>query len=77
MRRTVNLRRIARSQANAKQRPCSCPPPPQHHQLPWVEEGIYENGVFKFQRIWTGDETGWRLDFGTEPVVLRVSLATY
>jgi len=42
-----------------------------------VEEGTYENGVFKFLRIWNGDETDWGLNFGEEPVVLRVSLATY
>ena len=49
----------------------------QHRQFMRVEEGIYENGVFKFLRIWNGDETDWGLNFGTEPVVLRVSLATY
>jgi len=42
-----------------------------------VEEGTYESGVFKFLRIWNGDETDWGLNFGEEPVVLRVSLATY
>ncbi len=42
-----------------------------------VEEGTYESGVFKFLRIWNGDETDWGLNFGAEPVVLRVSLATY
>ena len=42
-----------------------------------VEEGVYENGVFKFLRIWNGDETDWGLNFGGEPLVLRVSLATY
>jgi hypothetical protein len=42
-----------------------------------VEEGVYENGVFKFLRIWNGDETDWGLNFGAEPLVLRVSLATY
>jgi hypothetical protein len=49
----------------------------QHRQFLKVEEGIYENGVFKFLRIWNGDETDWGLEFGTEPVVLRVLLATY
>ena len=39
--------------------------------------GTYENGVFKFQRMWNGDETDWGLKFGDEPVVLRVTLATY
>ena len=42
-----------------------------------VEEGTYVNGAFKFLRIWNGDETDWGLGFGTEPLVLRVSLATY
>ena len=49
----------------------------QHRQFLRVEEGTYENGVFKFLRIWNGDETDWGLNFGSEPVVLRVSLATY
>jgi hypothetical protein len=49
----------------------------QHRQFLRVEEGTFENGVFQFQRIWNGDETDWGLNFGAEPVVLRVSLATY
>jgi Domain of unknown function (DUF5597)/Beta-galactosidase len=49
----------------------------QHRQFLRVEEGIYENGVFKLIRIRNGDETDWGLDFGDEPVVLRVSVATY
>jgi hypothetical protein len=49
----------------------------QHRQFLRVEEGIYENGTFKFQRIWNGDETDWGLRLGADPVVLRVSLATY
>jgi hypothetical protein len=49
----------------------------QHRQFLRVEEGAFENGVFQFQRIWNGDETDWGLNFGAEPVVLRVSLATY
>ena len=44
-----------------------------------VDEGTYENGVFKFIRIMTGDETDNGLNFraGTEPVVMRVSLGVY
>src|SRR5450756_1786936 len=42
-----------------------------------VEEGTYSNGIFKFLRIWNGDETDWGLNFGAEPLVLRVSVATY
>jgi hypothetical protein len=49
----------------------------QHRQFLRVEEGIYEDGAFKFQRIWNGDETDWGLRLGADPVVLRVSLATY
>jgi hypothetical protein len=49
----------------------------QHRQFLRVEEGTFENGVFKFLRIWNGDETDWGLNFGAEPLVLRVSVATY
>ncbi len=42
-----------------------------------VEEGAYEKGVFKPVRVWNGDETDWGLNFGADPVVLRVSVATY
>jgi beta-galactosidase GanA len=42
-----------------------------------VEEGAYENGVFKFGRILNGDQTDWGLNFGSESLVLRVLLATY
>ena len=49
----------------------------QHRQFLRVEEGTYDNGVFKFLRIWNGDETDWGLNFSAEPVVLRVSVATY
>jgi hypothetical protein len=49
----------------------------QHRQFLRVEVGVYENGTFRFQRIWNGDETDWGLRLGADPVVLRVSLATY
>lgn len=48
-----------------------------HRQFLHVKEGTYENGAFKFLRIWNGDETDYGLSFGAEPIVLRVSLATY
>jgi hypothetical protein len=51
--------------------------PDKHRQFLRVEEGTHENGNFKFLRIWNGDETDWGLNFASEPVVLRVSLATY
>ncbi len=41
-----------------------------------VEEGQYENGVFKPIRIWNGDETDWGLQFSTASQVVRVSLYT-
>jgi hypothetical protein len=49
----------------------------QHRQFVRVEEGTYENGQFKFQRMWNGDETDWGLKLGGDGVVLRVTLATY
>lgn len=42
-----------------------------------VEEGNFENGVFKPIRIWNGDQTDWGLNFGAMPQVLRVLLGTY
>ncbi len=42
-----------------------------------VEEGTYENGKFKFRRLWNGDQTDWGLNFTSDPVVLRVTLGTY
>lgn len=38
-----------------------------------VEEGHYENGVFKVERILNGDQTDWGLNFDS-PKVLRVTL---
>lgn len=49
----------------------------QHRQFLRVEEGTYKEGAFQFLRNWNGDETDWGLNFGTEPIALRVSLATY
>ncbi|HEX6765262.1 MAG TPA: DUF5597 domain-containing protein [Polyangiaceae bacterium] len=42
-----------------------------------VEEGGYENGVFRAARIWNGDQTDWGLNFSSAPQLLRVSLGTY
>jgi beta-galactosidase GanA len=42
-----------------------------------VEEGRYEQGVFRPIRIWNGDETDWGLNFSSAPQVLQVSLGTY
>ena len=49
----------------------------QHRQFLRVEQGVYENGVFKLLRSQNGDATDWGLRFGEAPVVLRVTLATY
>jgi hypothetical protein len=49
----------------------------QHRQFLRVEQGVYENGVFKLIRSQNGDATDYGLKFGEEPVVLRVTLATY
>ena len=51
--------------------------PGKFRQYVRIEEGAYENGSFKFMRNLNGDQTDWGLNFGAEPVVLRVSLATY
>ena len=51
--------------------------PDKRRQFVRVEEGTYENGVFKFLRVLNGDQTDGGLDFSSEPLVLRVSVATY
>jgi len=42
-----------------------------------VEEGAYEDGVFKPIRIWNGDETDYGLSFYSAPQLVRVVLSTY
>ncbi|MGA2589133.1 MAG: DUF5597 domain-containing protein [Bryobacteraceae bacterium] len=42
-----------------------------------VEEGVYRDGAFIFERIWNGDQTDWGLNFSSAPQVLRVSVGTY
>jgi hypothetical protein len=49
----------------------------QHKQFLRVEEGTYQNGVFKFIRLLNGDQNDGGLDFNSVPLVLRVSLASY
>jgi beta-galactosidase GanA len=46
-------------------------------QFARVEEGVYEDGVWKFLRVWNGDQIDWGLNFTGVPQVLRVRLATY
>ena len=42
-----------------------------------VDEGTYENGVFKFLRILNGDETDNGLNLRAEQIALRVSVGVY
>jgi hypothetical protein len=46
-------------------------------QFARVEEGTYENGAWKFLRVWNGDQTDWGLNFTCVPQWLKVRLATY
>jgi hypothetical protein len=48
-----------------------------HRRFLRVEEGTYQNSVFKFRRVLNGDQTDGGLDFSSEPLVLRVSVTTY
>jgi hypothetical protein len=42
-----------------------------------VEEGKYEDGVWKFLRVWNGDQTDYGLNFTSASQVLKVTVATY
>jgi beta-galactosidase GanA len=42
-----------------------------------VEQGYYEKDVWRFERIWNGDQTDYGLNFTSSPQLLRVTLATY
>jgi hypothetical protein len=42
-----------------------------------VEEGVFENGVFRPIRIWNGDQTDWGLNFASGPQIVRVTLGAY
>lgn len=42
-----------------------------------VEEGTYEDGKWKFLRVWNGDQTDYGLNFSSAVQLLRVKLATY
>lgn len=53
-------------------------------KLPWmrseflsVEQGAYENGVWKPLRLWNGDETDRGLSFHETPVVVRVKMQRF
>ena len=51
--------------------------PDQHRQFLRIEEGAYENGVFKVLRVQNGDQTDGGMDFSSEPLVFRVSVSSY
>jgi hypothetical protein len=51
--------------------------PARHRQFLRVEEGAFEDGSFRFLRLLNGDQTDGGLDFYAEPLVLRVSVASY
>lgn len=42
-----------------------------------VDEGNYQNGVFKPIRIWNGDQTDYGLNFTSEPQILHVRVGIY
>jgi beta-galactosidase GanA len=42
-----------------------------------VEEGQFENGIWKTSRLWNGDQTDYGLNFTNLPQVLRVRLASF
>jgi hypothetical protein len=49
---------------------------------PWqflkVEEGRYENGAFKLQRLRNGDQVGWAtMTFSADPALLRLTMTTW
>jgi len=46
-------------------------------QFARVEEGTYENGAWKFLRVWNGDQVDWGLNFTSVPEVLKVRVAAY
>ncbi len=49
----------------------------QHMEYLRVEQGVYENGKWKFLRIWNGDQTDWGLNFKHKPYVLHVKPGTF
>jgi beta-galactosidase GanA len=52
-------------------------PGKQHMQILRAEEGRYENGVWKFLRLWNGDQTDFGLNFTHQGKVVHVTLGTY
>jgi beta-galactosidase GanA len=48
-----------------------------HAMMARVEEGYFQDGQWRFVRLWNGDQTDYGLNFTSAPQVLRVRLATY
>ena len=48
-----------------------------HVQILRAEEGSYENGTWKFLRLWNGDQTDFGLNFTLQGKVVHVKLGTY
>jgi hypothetical protein len=53
-------------------------------KLPWMrsqivtaEQGVYQNGVWKPQRLWNGDETDRGLSFYSKPEVVQVTMGRF
>lgn len=46
-------------------------------QFVTAEQGVYENGVWKPQKLWNGDETDRGFCYYEKPVVVRVRLGRY
>lgn len=53
------------------------PQPGVHGVILRVEEGHFEDGEWVIDRVWSGDQTDYGLNFTGRPQVLRVTLATY
>ena len=53
-------------------------------RLPWIrseiitaEQGVYQNGEWKVQKLWNGDETDRGLSFHDKPEIVRVRLGRF
>jgi Domain of unknown function (DUF5597) len=48
-----------------------------HAQILAAEEGQYENGHWKFLRLWNGDQTDFGLNFTRQGRIVHVRLGIY
>jgi hypothetical protein len=48
-----------------------------HSQFGTIEQGRFENGVWKPLRLWNGDEAGGGVSFHQEPEVVRVKMQKF